>query len=580
MAETDTEPREEDELDLTMLPIETDVQVRSATRREIDVRLVPWDTSIETLSGPEMFVRGAFADIEPSKVLLMGLEHEVFLGAGQDGRVIPTRHPTGKALSIEERPDGAYATFRVAKTQSGDEILALAEEGVVGGISVEIGKNARIKAGVRNGRRVNVVEWSDLRAASPTYQPAYADARVLAVRSQQEDAPVAEDKAPANGATDEEQEAPHEPRVEVQSRSRDESERTLIQQLSQAFQKPMDLIVDRLDKQGELLDKIQERARASFEVPGATSGEKPDVTKGQWMEVALKILSGERIPDQQFRSVADFITTDNAGIVPDTYSSDLIGVIDPSRPFMASTRRLDTPSTGLSLVVPKITQRPTTAVQGTEKTELSSQKTTITTQAFDMVTIGGTGDISLQLLKRADRSFLALYLELLGEAYAMDADDGAVGALITAINDGGPEPAGALDPNDLTLGAAFETTFDAIRRPPDTIWMSTGAISAFIDAKDDATNRPLYGDLSANFSVSGGAGGTILGLRPVHVPSLDDKGAYAIVGPSSGFAWAEDGTYTLQVDVPSKAGRDVSLVGMLWFAPYYPAAFTLYNVAS
>ena len=71
--------------------------------------------------------------------------------------------------------------------------------------------------------------------------------------------------------------------------------------------------------------------------------------------------------------------TDNLGVVPPAFLTELIGVIDSRRPFLGSTRRLPTPDSGMKLIVPVINQRPTAAVQATEKTEVSSQKTLIGT---------------------------------------------------------------------------------------------------------------------------------------------------------------------------------------------------------
>lgn len=565
---------------LRSLVFEAQVSVRSLSKRELDVSIAPFGQTIETLSGPEEIEYGAFRGSDPSKVLLMGLEHEVHLGLSQDGKVIPVRRPIGKALSIEERPDGAYATFRVAKTASGDEILALADEGVVTGVSVEMGRNARVRTEKRQGRRTSVVEFADLRAVSPTYHPAYAEARVLAVRSQQqEDAPVAteENKVPAAGAPPTE-----EPGVPVPMDTK-----AITDAINAGFESVQARSngSDVLATQQKILDKIdtiEEKARASFEIPASpTEADKnSDFRSGHWMQLILRAMSGERIDNRELqnRVAADLVTADNLGVIPPMFTGDVRETIDTSRPFLESTRRLNIPSAGMQLTVPVIETRPTTGVQSSEKHELVSTATSITAENFDPVTIGGYGDISLQLLKRSDPSYLELYLDLLAEAYGIDADDNAVDALLaeTAVVEGG-----VLDPEDAELGAAWANGSAVSRRlTPDRIWLSSAAVAQFIDAKASGTNAPLYSNIQANFTAGGGPGGTVSGLRPVHVPALDDEAVDIIVGPSRGFGWAEDGTYTLQVDVPARAGRDVGLIGMLWFAPLYPAAFTTYTLPS
>lgn len=560
---TEESSEEASNTDLTSVQIEdSQIEVRDASKREIDIRIVPWDTPVNPLFGFEEFRKGAFEGTDPGKVMLMQPGHMAHMAIGHDGQPKLSRRPAGKGIRLEERPDAAYMTFKVANTAAGDEILALASDGIESGASIEF---RELPSGsvveTRNGRRTKVHKRVNLRAVSTTYEPAYAQAQVLAVRSQEGVAPVAEEQAPATGATETTTATPA-----VVNYNYDFT----------PLERAVSSMTESMGSMSDRLGRFEEQTRAQFSIPEGTP-QKRIPGRGEWLRTVLGMLSGERISqhDLQTRELAELITTDNIGVVPDAYSSELIGVIDPRRPFMQTTRKLNTPASGMSLVMPKIVTRPTVAQQVAEKDQLASTTTSVTTVTFDAVSKGGAGDISLQLLKRSDPSFLGLYLELLAEAYAQESEQEAVEALLA----GGVASGGAMDPEGLVLATAWQGTFDAIRRPPDTIWLSSAAVGAFLDAKSDGTNAPLYSTITSNFTAGGGVGGSISGLRAVHVPALDSTDSDVIIGPSTGFAWAEDGTYTLQVDVPAKAGRDVAIIGMLWFAPLYPAAFTVYSVA-
>ena len=134
-ADPPVEPPDSSSVEVTP-PAATDITVRSLAKREIDVRLLPWNTTVSTRVGMEEFAPGSFAHIPDDGLLLMGMEHEASFGIGQDGSLVPTRRPQGRSTRVWEQADGPYATFRVAKTQTGDDILALADEKVVRGVSV------------------------------------------------------------------------------------------------------------------------------------------------------------------------------------------------------------------------------------------------------------------------------------------------------------------------------------------------------------------------------------------------------------------------------------------------------------
>ena len=298
-------------------------------------------------------------------------------------------------------------TFRVSKTAAGDDQLELARDGIVTGASIEFvevdGGTVTEKRGNRRHRKHSRV---DLRGVTTTYQPAYPTAQVLAVRSEE------------NEVT--EQAAPETPAIDLTP---------LATKADTDAAVPVRPWTARCDG-GDGTQPLRHLPSAPLSDDSANV--KPD--RGEWMSVVLRMMSGERINQKELeaRIQAELITSDNLGVVPEQFLNEFIGIIDPARPFLDSTRKLAIPAAGLTMNVPVLETRPTVAVQAAEKDELQSTITEITSTSFTPLTIGGYGDISLQLLRRSDPSYLSLYTELLAEAYAIMADDRGVDALIAA----------------------------------------------------------------------------------------------------------------------------------------------------
>lgn len=525
-----------------------DLEVRSQEERLIGARIVAWDTPSDTPIGVESFQRGAFSHIDPRKVVLR-MDHD---GPG-----------AGHGTSLEERADGAYMTFKVSKTVRGDEILTLAADGVTTGVSLSYHPAKTLaRVSYDKGRRTIAITKADLREVSTTWKPMHERTDVLFVRALDDPKETKENPVPDASVQPE----PQAPVIDLGP-------------LAEVLKNQTDLQTRSFDALTERLDKIEERSRSEIVVPGLPA-ERKKPTLAAWSSVAMRYMTSQPVSQKELqeRALDDIVTTENPGLVPDALRPDLlIGIINRRRPFLESTTQITAPDTGMSIVVPVLSERATVGKQNTEKAEVTSTALKVTTQDFPAITLAGAADVSIQMIRRADPSFMDLLMRDLGHDYARKSDAAALTALFTA----GTTPGTAnIDPENLLIGEAWENSMTATDEPPDTIWLSAAGVSAFINAKNDGSNAPLYFRLNASFSVGNGTGGDVSALRPVYVPALDSTGVDVMIGPSSGFAWAEDGAIRLETDVPSKAGRDIGLVGILFFIPRYPAAFTTYDLGS
>jgi HK97 family phage prohead protease len=132
-------------------------------KRTIRGLLVPFGVAARSKGQLWQFAKGSLRWSSPERVKLW-IQHD------------PNR-AVGHAFELDERDDGLYGAFKVARGAAGDEALSMAEDKVWDGFSIGIGEGGRY----RRRDQINHAVEAPLMETSLTPVPSFDDARVHAV---------------------------------------------------------------------------------------------------------------------------------------------------------------------------------------------------------------------------------------------------------------------------------------------------------------------------------------------------------------------------------------------------------------
>lgn len=152
--------------------------VTAGDGRTIDMRIVPFGERATVADGhggapkgvpyQEEWMPGVFdKQLRAANRVLLNFEHQ----KGIAGIV-------GHGIELRAEPDGYHGSFRVHETADGDKALHLAQEGVLGGASVE----AFVRKSVRSSAGVIQRVAAHLDAVALCREPAFSGAVVTAIR--------------------------------------------------------------------------------------------------------------------------------------------------------------------------------------------------------------------------------------------------------------------------------------------------------------------------------------------------------------------------------------------------------------
>jgi HK97 family phage major capsid protein len=282
----------------------------------------------------------------------------------------------------------------------------------------------------------------------------------------------------------------------------------------------------------------------------------------------------------QARAVADQKTPDTPGILPTPIVGTVVNLIDTNRPFISSLGGAK-PMTGIpgtQFSRPKITQHVLVGQQlpaggAGEKTQLPSQKMTVSPVNFAKSTWGGTVDISRQDIDWTSPSAWDILIKDLADVYAVQTETAAAGAFKTAAT-AAPVVVATNDLKGWTL-ALYTAAMHAYQgglQMPNRVWCSLdvwAALGSLVDVArvvlpPDSTSGAVENPIDS-MDIGGSSmasfRGDMLGVPRIVVPTF--PAGTCIVGPAGLFEVYEEVIGLLSVIEPSILGVQVAYGGYL-----------------
>jgi HK97 family phage major capsid protein len=293
---------------------------------------------------------------------------------------------------------------------------------------------------------------------------------------------------------------------------------------------------------------------------------------GAYLLDAIGAVYGSREANERlevfYRTAAHQKTSDNLGVVPDPIVGGVVNFIDAARPIVSWLG--PQPITSQKWYRPKVTQHTTVGTQGTagaaadEKSELDSQKMTITRLDATAVTYGGYVNVSRQNIDFSEPQILDIIVNDLAAQYAIQTESATGTTLAATTTPAVDYTANNADSLVAAIWGAAATVYNAVR--------GQGRLAIAVAADTLGQFGPLFAPVNPRDAQSPGfeAGrfgqgvlGSISGIPVVMSAGLSSGEAYLF--SSAALEVFEQRVGTLSVTEPSVLGVQVAYAG--YFTP-------------